>query len=782
MRVIKRSGIYETVSFDKVLRRIKKLCDEGNLSVDPAVVSQKVCSCIYDKVKTSELDTEAAKVCTNMVIDNKEYGELASRIIISNHHKNTSPSFSETMCSLYYNKDINGKDSPLVSEEFWNVVSSNKEKLNSVINYDKDYLFDYFGFKTLEKSYLMKVNNKVIERPQHMIMRICIGIHFEDLKSVIESYNLISNKYFTHATPTLYNAGTPRPQLSSCFLLAMKDDSIDGIYSTLKDCALISKWAGGIGLHIHNIRVKGSRIRGTNGEGTGIVPMLQVFNRTAKYVNQGGRRNGSFAIYLEPWHGDILDFLQMRKNHGDEEMRARELFYALWIPDLFMKRTKENGDWSLFCPDSAPGLSDVYGDEFNKLYEKYEKEGKAIKTMKAQKLWFEILSSQIETGTPYMLYKDSCNQKSNQKNLGTIKSSNLCAEIIEYSNSEETAVSNLGSICLPSFVKKTKYVGSINEIFYKTEFDFNKLYEVTKVLTKNLNRVIDHNFYPTIETKTSNMRHRPIGIGVQGLADVFIMMRFPFTSDKAKKLNKDIFETIYYSALESSCELAEIEGPYSTFKGSPASEGILQFDMWNVLPSCIDESKWNELKSKIIKYGLRNSLLVAPMPTASTAQIMGNNEAIEPYTSNFYVRRVLAGEFIVANKHLLNDLQTLGIWNKNMKDRILSNNGSIQDINEIPNDIKEIYKTVWELKMKDIIDMAADRGAFICQSQSLNLFVENPDFKTLTSMHFYAWNKGLKCGQYYLRTKAKAATQKFTIAPSNSQESEEESECEACGS
>ena len=778
MKVVKRDGREETVSFDKVLRRINKLCEEGNLKLDPAIISQKVCSRIYDGVKTTELDELAAQLCTTMVTESPDYGDLASRIIISNHHKNTSPSFSETMYQLYNNIDVNGKNSPLLADDVYKVIMAHKTKLNAVIEYSRDYLFDYFGFKTLERAYLMKSNNIVIERPQHMIMRVAIGIHLDDIKSVIETYNLMSLKYFTHATPTLFNAGTRRPQMSSCYLLAMTDDSIDGIFTTLKQCALISKWAGGIGLHIHNIRAKNSQIRGTNGISNGIIPMLKVFNHTARYVDQGGgRRNGSFAIYIEPWHGDIESFLDLRKNHGDEEMRARDLFYALWVPDLFMERVKNNQNWSLFCPDSAPGLSDVWGDDFKELYEKYENEGKAIKTMNAQKLWFSILTSQIETGTPYILYKDSCNRKSNQQNLGTIKSSNLCAEIIEYSSPEETAVCNLASIALSSFVEKKQSVGGINEIFTTYKFNFDKLHEISKVITKNLNKVIDRNFYPTPETRLSNMRHRPIGIGVQGLADAFVLMRYAFDSEDAKQLNKHIFETMYHGALEASCELAKEEGVYETYDGCPVSNGILQYDMWNVKPS--DRWDWNKLKSDISKYGIRNSLLIAPMPTASTAQILGNNEAFEPYTSNIYVRRTLSGEFIVVNKHLLNDLNRLGLWNQDMKQNIISNNGSVQNIDGIPDELKSLYKTVWELSQKVIIDMAADRGAFICQSQSLNLFIADPDYKKLTSMHFYSWKKGLKCGQYYLRTKAKAAAQQFTVEPSTKSNDDDEP-CEMC--
>ena len=659
------------------------------------------------------------------------------------------------MTDLYNYIDPNtGKHAPLLSEEVYNIIQENKEILDSTIIYDRDFGYDFFGFKTLEKSYLLKLNGKVVERPQHMIMRVAVGIHQNDIEGAIETYNLMSERWFTHATPTLFNAGTPKPQLSSCFLLSMKEDSIQGIYDTLAQCAKISQSAGGIGLSIHDIRATGSYIRGTNGTSNGIVPMLKVFNDTARYVDQGGgKRKGSFAIYLEPWHADIYDFLELKKNHGKEEMRARDLFYALWIPDLFMKRVEEEGKWSLFCPNECPGLSDSYGEEFEKLYTKYEEEGRAKATVKARDLWFKVLDSQIETGTPYMLYKDACNEKSNQKNLGTIKSSNLCTEIVEYTAPDEVAVCNLASIALPRFVIDGK-------------FDHQKLFEITYVVTKNLNKIIDINYYPVEEARNSNMRHRPIGLGVQGLADTFIMLRHPFESEEAKKLNKEIFETIYYASLTASKDLARENGPYQSYEGSPISQGIFQFDMWNATPS--DRWEWDVLREEIMKYGVRNSLLLAPMPTASTSQILGNNECIEPYTSNIYARRVLSGEFVVVNKHLLIDLVKLGLWNEDLKDKLMINNGSIQEFDEIPDDIKELYKTVWEIKQRTIIDMAADRGAFIDQSQSLNLFIQDPNYAKITSMHFYAWKRGLKTGMYYLRTKAAADAIKFTIKKESS--------------
>lgn len=750
MDVVKRDGKRESVKFDKVTARIEKLCYSLAQHVDPVDVAKKVIEGIYDGVTTSELDNLAAEIAASLTTKHPDYARLASRIAVSNLHKNTKKLFSATMADLYnYIDSRTGKKAPLISEDVYSVIEKNAELLDSTIIYDRDFGYDYFGFKTLERSYLLKVNGKVVERPQHMLMRVAVGIHKEDVSSAIETYNLMSERWFTHATPTLFNAGTPKPQLSSCFLLTMKDDSIEGIYDTLKQCAKISQSAGGIGLSIHDIRPTGSYIRGTNGTSNGIIPMLRVFNDTARYVDQGGgKRKGSFAIYLEPWHADIFDFLDLKKNHGKEELRARDLFFALWVPDLFMKRVEENGNWSLFCPNEAPGLTTSWGEEFEKLYEKYEREGKALKTVKAQELWFAILESQIETGTPYMVYKDACNRKSNQQNLGTIKSSNLCTEIVEYTSPDEVAVCNLASIALPRFI--TDGV-----------FDHQKLFEVTKVVTKNLNKIIDVNYYPVEEAKRSNFRHRPIGIGVQGLADTFILLRMPFDSDEAKELNKQIFETIYYGAMTASMELAKKDGPYETFKGSPVSKGIFQFDMWGVKPS--DKWDWNTLKEEVKKHGVRNSLLLAPMPTASTSQILGNNECFEPYTSNIYTRRVLSGEFIVVNKYLLKDLVELGFWNNELKNKIISHNGSIQNIEEIPQDIKDLYKTVWEIKQRTLIDMAADRGAFICQSQSLNLFLQDVDFSKLTSMHFYGWKQGLKTGMYYLRTKAAVDAIKFTV-------------------
>jgi ribonucleoside-diphosphate reductase alpha subunit len=890
MYVQKRNGKQEEVSFDKVLNRIKSLSKmEPKLNnVNPFSLAQKVCTRIYNHVKTSELDELAGEIAASLQIEEPDYSELSSRIIISNHHKNTSPSFSETIYLLYNNR-VYGEHSPLISETLYQIVMKNKYKLNNIINYDRDFGYDYFGFKTLERAYLMRVNGKVVERPQHMLMRVSLGIHGEDFKDALITYEYMSNKCFIHATPTLFNSGTPRPQLSSCFLLAMKDDSINGIFETLKDCANISKWAGGIGLHIHNVRAKGSSIRGTNGTSNGIIPMLRVFNNTARYVDQGGgKRNGSFAIYLEPWHSDIEDFIDLRKNHGDDEARARDLFLGLWVPDLFMERVYTNGNWTLMCPDKCPGLSDVYGKEFNELYEKYEREGLGSKTVKAQDLWFRILTSQIETGTPYLLYKDSCNKKSNQKNLGCIKSSNLCTEIIEYTNDKESAVCNLASINLNSLVvekeiegeiiiysksdckfcrysknllksknidyeeiilddddqRKDFYnimnegnegeeiktvpqilingqrIGGFSELYkyVNSYIDYNKLYDITRIITKNLNKIIDMNYYPTHETKSSNKKHRPIGIGVQGLADLFCKLKIPFDSQEAKDINDKIFETIYYSALMESMEISkkressmkrikeirsnpnynsnddlvvELEsledkykpiseelnrdkylGSYSSFENSPASQGILQFDMWNHEPS--DRYNWKELKQDISTYGLRNSLLIAPMPTASTSQILGNNECFEPFTSNIYVRRTLAGEFIKVNQYMLNDLISIGIWNNELKNKIIVNNGKLSNIQEIPDIIKELYKTSWEISQKAIIDMAADRGKWVCQSQSMNLFMEDPDYSKLTSMHFYSWKKGLKTGIYYLRTQPKVKAQQFTIDPNS------ENDCVSC--
>lgn len=751
MFVLKRDGKKESVKFDKITARIEKLCyGLDRRFVNAVDVAKKVIEGLYDGVSTTELDNLAAETAASLTVKHPDYALLASRIAVSNLHKNTIKSFSATMKLLYNYKDSrSGKYLPLLADDVWNIIETNAELLDSTIIYDRDYGFDYFGFKTLEKSYLLKVNGQIAERPQHMFMRVAIGVHKEDIDSAIKTYHLMSERWFTHATPTLFNAGSPKPQMSSCFLLTMKEDSIDGIYDTLKQTAKISQSAGGIGLAIHGIRATGSYIGGTNGTSNGIIPMLRVYNDTARYVDQGGgKRKGAFAIYLEPWHADVFAFLDLRKNHGKEEIRARDLFYALWIPDLFMKRVEEDGEWSLFCPNEAPGLHECWGEEFEKLYHQYEQEGRARKTIKAQELWFAILDAQIETGTPYLLYKDAANRKSNQQNLGTIQSSNLCTEIMEYTSPDEVAVCNLASLALPRYVVNGK-------------FDHDKLYEVTYQVTKNLNKIIDNNYYPVVEAQNSNMRHRPIGLGVQGLADVFILMRLPFESDEAKQLNKEIFETIYFAAMTASKDLAKVEGAYETFAGSPVSKGIFQFDMWNTEPTL--RWDWYTLKAEVIKHGVRNSLLVAPMPTASTSQILGNNECFEPYTSNIYVRRVLSGEFVVVNKHLLKDLVELNLWNDDMKNHIISHNGSIQKINSIPDDIKAIYKTVWEIKQRALIDMAADRGAYICQSQSLNLFVDTPTTGKLTSMHFYGWKKGLKTGMYYLRTKAAAQAVQFTV-------------------
>ncbi len=761
MLVIKRDGRRESVRFDKITARIENLCYELDPKfIQPIEVAKKVIDGLYDGVTTSELDNLAAEVCASLTVRHPDYAILAARIAISNLHKTTSQSFSNTMKRLYtYVNPKTGENAQLIDTEVYGIIKKNAARLDEAIDYRRDFGYDYFGYKTLEKSYLIRLDGKVVERPQHMLMRVAVGIHREDMDAAIETYNLLSERWFTHATPTLFNAGTPKPQLSSCFLLTMKDDSIDGIYDTLKQCAKISQSAGGIGLSIHHVRAKGSYIKGTNGVSNGIVPMLRNFDMTARYVDQGGgKRKGSFAIYLEPWHADIKDFLELKKNHGKEEMRARDLFYALWIPDLFMKRVEQNEDWSLFCPNEAPGLSDCHGEEFERLFEKYEREGRARETIKAQELWFEILESQIETGTPYMLYKDSANGKSNQKNLGTIKSSNLCTEIIEYTAPDEVAVCNLASIAIPKFVT----TGPDGKLM----FDHNKLYEITKVATRNLNKVIDINYYPVEEARRSNFRHRPIGLGIQGLADAFIMLRMPFDSVEARGLNEDIFETIYYAAVETSMELAKTQGTYETYEGCPASKGILQFDMWGVTPKS-GRWNWNGLKEKVKKYGMRNSLLVAPMPTASTSQILGNNECFEPYTSNLYTRRTLSGEFIMVNKHLMKDLINLGMWNDNMRNRLISTNGSVQNVPGIPQNIKDIYKTVWEISQKVIIDMAADRGAYICQSQSMNIFMQDPNFGKLTSMHFYAWKKGLKTGMYYLRSQAATAAIKFTLDKSS---------------
>jgi|LakMenEpi03Aug12_release.lakeMendotaPanAssembly.Ray.scaffolds.fasta_scaffold118195_2 ribonucleotide reductase alpha subunit len=826
MKVIKRNGEYEEVSFDKILHRVKKVGSQATppLTINYSQLVMKVIDQLYDNIPTHVIDELTAEQCASMCTKHTDYSILASRIIVSNSHKNTVPSFYEAMKKLYNFIDIHGKQSSLIDENLWIITDNHREKIENMIDYDRDYFFDYFGFKTLERAYLMRVDKIIIERPQHMWMRVALAIHGTNFDLVKETYDLLSQKYFIHATPTLFNAGTPRPQLSSCYLLGMEDDSIEGIYNTLKDCAKISKWAGGIGLHIHNVRATGSHIKGTNGTSNGIVPMLRVFNMTARYVDQGGgKRNGSFAIYLEPWHADVEDFLDLKKNHGDEEMRARDLFFALWIPSLFMEKVKNNDDWGLFCPHKCPGLADCYGEDFRTLYNKYMGEGKALKVVKARDLWFKILDSQMETGTPYLLYKDHANEKSNQKNIGVIKSSNLCTEIIEYSDKDQTAVCNLASIALNKFVLPDK------------SYDYEQLHKVTKIVTTNLDKIISINFYPTDKTKTSNILHRPIGIGVQGLADTFALMDIAFHSEEAKVVNKYIFETIYHAALERSNEIAkerlegmrEIKlsrmtrdtdagdrrglgfeteyikglislyeplneelnnlqdhhlGSYSTFEGSPASKGILQFDMWNVDPTKHGRYDWNALKENIINYGLRNSLLLAPMPTASTSQILGNNECFEPFTSNIYSRRTLAGDFVIPNKYLMNELSALGLWNEEIKDNIILNKGSIQHIECIPQKVKDKYKIVWEIPMKHVIDMAADRGAFICQSQSLNLWMEDPDYKALTSMHFYSWQSGLKTGIYYLRRKPKHQPQQFTIAPTSNAPSEKEEICEMCSS
>lgn len=898
MKVVKRNGTVELVSFDKILKRVKTFGLHKNINHTALVI--KVIEQLYDLIKTTEIDELTAEQCASMSTIHTDYGNLACKIIISNHHKNTSDNFAHVMKELYeyvYN-DI---PTPLISKELYELSQKYETEFNKMLKYDRDYFIDYFGFKTLERAYLFRTNGVILERPQHMFLRVSIGIHGDDLKAIKETYDLMSQKYFIHATPTLFNSGTDRPQNSSCYLLMMEDDSIDGIYNTLKSCAKISKYAGGIGLNIHNIRASKSIIRGTSGISNGIIPMLRVYNESARYVDQGGgKRKGSFAIYLEPWHGDIMEFIDLRKNHGDEDSRCRDLFLALWIPDLFMERMEKNGKWSLFCPDKCKGLQDVYGDEFNKLYEKYEKEGKAIKTIDARYLWTKILDSQIETGGPYMLYKDSCNKKSNQQNLGTIKSSNLCTEIIEYSSKDETAVCNLASIGLSKFIKNkklpifsnlivytkqncqfcelTKWLLNKNNIEYKLidlskdeerfavyeelsrlyskevntmpqllddngliggytdiklllkkEFDYEKLHSVTKVITNNLNKIIDVNFYPTEQTRRSNYLHRPIGIGVQGLADIFCLLEIPFESEEAKELNKNIFETIYHAALEKSMELSKdrkkkmqeikkmdnliftteephcrtyvetndtlnelnpirnelllddkVCGSYSSFMGSPASNGIFQFDMWGVNPS--DRYNWSKLKKNVMEHGLRNSLLVAPMPTASTSQILGNNECFEPFTSNIYTRRTLAGDFLMVNKYLIEDMTLLGMWNENIKDNIILNKGSIQQLTDVPKFIKQKYKIVWEIPMKHIIDMSKDRGAYICQSQSLNLWQEDPTHKILTNMHLYTYKAGLKTGLYYLRRKPKYQPQQFTIEPTKKAtvSSDEEHVCEMC--
>lgn len=758
MQVVKRNGKREDVSFDKITARIRKLCYglDPNF-VDSIEIAKKVILGLYDGVSTSELDNLAAETAATLAIVHPDYATLAARIAVSNLHKNTLKSFSETMERLYqYIDPVTGERAGLIGDETMNIIRGNADRLDSAIIYDRDYQFDYFGFKTLERSYLLRTNKQAAERPQHLLMRTAVGIHGEDIDAAIETYHLMSERWFIHATPTLFNAGTPKPQLSSCFLLSMVDDSIPGIFETLSRCAKISQSAGGIGLSIHNIRAKGSYIKGTGGSSNGIIPMLRVFNDTARYVDQGGgKRKGAFAIYLEPWHADIEDFLELKKNHGKEEMRARDLFYALWISDLFMERVVNDGNWSLFCPNEAPGLCESYGAAFRTLYEQYEAEGKSRKTLRAQDLWLQICQSQIETGNPYILFKDACNEKSNQKNLGTIRSSNLCTEIIEFTSPDEVAVCNLASLSLPKYVTENG-------------FDHDKLAEVTRVVTRNLNRIIDINYYPIEEARRSNFRHRPIGIGVQGLADAFILLRMPFDSEEARTLNRDIFETIYYAAVSESCELAKRFGPYESFPGSPMSQGLFQFDMWGVLPQS-GRWDWAALRSQVIEHGIRNSLLLAPMPTASTSQVLGNNECFEPYTSNLYTRRTLSGDFIVVNKHLLADLVERNLWNQEMKELLMFHNGSIEQIDAIPSDLKALYKTVWEISQKSLIDMAADRGAFICQSQSLNLFLESASPNKVGSMHFYAWKKGLKTGMYYLRTKSAVDPIKFTLSEKHQQ-------------
>jgi ribonucleoside-diphosphate reductase alpha chain len=769
MYVVKRDGKKEPVMFDKITARVKKMCYGLNQIVDPVKVAMRVIEGLYDGVTTPELDSLAAEIAATMTTAHPDYAKLAARIAVSNLHKNTKKSFSETMLDLYeYENPRTGKKAPLLSDEVYKIITDNAEKLDSTIIYSRDFNYDFFGFKTLERSYLLKLNGIIVERPQHMLMRVSIGIQLNDIDEAIATYELMSKKFFTHATPTLFNAGTPKPQMSSCFLLQMQDDSIEGIYDTLKQTAKISQSAGGIGLSIHNVRATGSYIRGTNGTSNGIVPMLKVFNDTARYVDQGGgKRKGSFAMYIEPWHADIFDFLDLKKNHGKEEMRARDLFYAMWMPDLFMKRVQEDGQWTLMCPNECPHLFDTYGEEFEKLYEGYEKVGKGRKTIKARELWEKILESQIETGTPYMLYKDAVNRKTNHKNLGTIRSSNLCTEIMEYTANDEVAVCNLASIALPMFISE-------NESGEKY-FNHKKLYDVTKKVIKNLDTVIDRNYYPVQEAENSNFRHRPVGLGVQGLADAFIMLRLPFTSDTAKKLNKDIFETLYFASVQSSMEIAKAKEPYSTFKGSPMSEGEFQYNMWGINDEDLSGNwDWKKLRKNVIKHGVRNSLLVAPMPTASTSQILGNNEAFEPYTSNIYTRRVLSGEFIVVNKHLLEDLVEMELWDNNMKEEIMRANGSIQHIDKIPQDIKDLYKTVWEMSMKDIIDMARHRGYFIDQSQSLNLFMQDADYAKLTSMHFYGWKSGLKTGMYYLRTKSAVNAIQFTLSKEKKKTTQEQ--------
>jgi ribonucleoside-diphosphate reductase alpha subunit len=750
MKVKKRDGRLEDVSFDKVLNRLKYLINEFNLDIDAGFIAQKVCGQIYDGVKTSDLDEFAAKLCISLITENSEYGILASTIIISNNHKNTSPSFSEVVSELYNNYDINDNHSPIIDEKLFKIVKRHHKKINNSIKYQRDYLFDYFGYKTLERSYLLKKNNEILERPQHLWMRVALGIHGRDIKAAIETYNMMSQKYFTHASPTLFNAGTPHNQLSSCFLLGTHD-SVDGIFKTISDCGHISKYAGGLGIHISNIRSKGSRIRGTNGISDGVIPMLKVYNETCRYINQSGRRKGSFAMYLEPWHADFEDFLDIRKNHGDENMRARDLFTAVWMCDIFMKRVEKDQMWSLMCPDECPNLTTSYGKDFEDLYISYEQNNKYRKQVKARDLWFKILTSQIETGTPYILYKDSINSKNNQANLGVIQSSNLCAEICIYSDQYQYGVCNLASIAVNMFVTEDN------------KYDFEKLKNISKIVCKNLNKIIDFNFYPTPETKKSNYENRPIGIGIQGLADTFIKLRLPYESEEALNINKQIAETIYYGALEASCEVAKEKGTYKTYNGSPLSQGKFQWELWNDKPT--DLWDWELLRNNINQYGVRNSLTTAYMPTASTSQILGNNECFEAMTSNIYVRRTLAGEFVVINKYLMEDLVKLGLWNREIKDEIIANRGSIQNIQNIPDNIKELYKIVWEISQKSVINLARARAPFIDQTQSMNLFVAEPNFKNLSSMHFYSWKQGLKTGIYYLRTRPKVIAQQFTIDP-----------------
>ena len=783
MRVLKRNGEHEVIAFDKILARIRNVGKQAGITaVNYTSLAMKVIDQLYDGIPTTKIDELTAEQCATMTTQHPDYGTLAAYIIVSNHHKTTPSTFYKAMCQLHEFKDVRGQPSPLISDEFWAVVCTHHNELEAMIDVSRDFLIDYFGFKTLERSYLMRTNGTTVERPQYMWMRVSVGIHGAQMDKVRATYDLMSQKYFTHATPTLFNAGTPQPQLSSCYLIAMESDSIDGIFNTLKECANISKHAGGIGVHVHDIRASGSHIRGTNGTSNGLVPMLRVFNNTARYIDQGGKRNGTIAVYLEPWHADIAHFLEMKMNHGDEDAKGRDLFYALWVPDLFMARIKANAEWSLFCPDECPGLSDVYGDEFDKLYVRYEAEGRHRGKVKARDLWFRILDSQMETGTPYLCYKDAVNRKTNQKNLGVIRSSNLCSEIMEYSDDQETAVCNLASIALNRFIpgnqgsphpssklhevtgKGEEGVGVRGALVAPGVFDFEKLHEVTRIVTENLNRVIDVNYYPTPKTRVSNMAHRPIGIGIQGLADTFMLLDLAFSSDEARLLNKRIFETMYHAALTASCDLAEQHGAYSSFLGSPASQGILQYDMWGVEPES-GRYDWTALKARIVKHGLRNSLLLAPMPTASTSQILGNTECFEPISSNIYTRRTMAGEFILVNRHLIADLQAAGLWNEAVKNNIVANKGSVQHIGGLSEHLKRKYCTVWEIPMKHVIDMAADRGAFICQSQSMNLWMEDPNYAALTSMHFYAWSKGLKTGMYYLRRKARHQPQQFTIEP-----------------